>query len=371
MILILVNSDVGKKGNIGFRAGKIIEELRKEKISYYVLARGNKLNNKNNILTMGPVGMFCLFINFLRIYFFPKINASLINNKICEYFFLFILLFLNKKKIKLVYLWMYSSKLVKYFKKYKIKILTDISMAPYKIGEKQMNARVSFVLKKNEAYTIKNSNNLICPSKFVQKNIFKFYKKKSNLIHFASSFFYKKKFKNINSKKEIVFCFVGLINERKGINYLLKIWSENPIYKKHKLYLCGRVFKKQYDLIKAKKIRNLILTGFVDPIKYLLKADVFVFPTMMEGSAKAVYEAMSCSLPVITTKEAGSIVDHNKNGILIKSKNLGQLNKAMSLFIENKRLIKKFGKDAYIKSKKYTWSIYSKKVVKILKYEIN
>ena len=366
MILILINSDIGKKGNIGFRTGKVIENLHKKKIDFFAISRGNKLVNNKNIITMGLLGTLSLFINFLRIYFFPKLDASSINNKIYEYFVIFVCTFLDKKKIKIIYTGIYSKKLTNYFKNYNIKTITDVSMAPYKIGEKQMNGKIPKNQKENEIITILNSYKLIAPSEFVQNCILKIYKKKSKVINFASSSFYKKNFHFLKNKKQIKFCFVGLVNERKGINYLLKVWANNPIFKKHQLILCGRVFKNQKNLINKVDADNIVLTGFTDPTKIFKNADIFVFPSLMEGSAKAVFEAMGHSLPVITTKEAGSIVDNKKNGIIIKAKNYDELKKAMKFFILNKNYIKKFGKNAYNKSKQYTWKNYSDKVVNIL-----
>ncbi len=366
MILILVNSDIGKKGNIGFRTGQVINVLKKKKINFIAISRGNKLSDSKNIFTLGPIGLICLFINFLRIYFFPKLDSNSINNKIYEYYVIFLYKFFDTKKIKIVYSWVYSKKLIKFFKEKNIKIITDVSMAPYQVGVKQMKAKIPSYQKQNEIYTILNSYKLISPSKFVQSKIFKFYKKKSKIIYFASNNFYEKKFTKIKTKKTIKFCFVGLINERKGIKYLIKAWRDNPIFKNHILYLCGRVFKKQKKLIKENKLKNVVLTGFVNPQEYLGKSDIFVFPTMMEGSAKAVFEAMAHSMPVITTEEAGSIVDNNKNGIIIKSKNSSELSRAMNFFIKNKVYIKKYGKKAYAKSKKYTWKRYSNEVVNFL-----
>ena len=77
----------------------------------------NKLVNNKNIITMRLLGTLGLFINFLRIYFFPKLDASSINNKIYEYFVIFVCTFLDKKKIKIIYTGIYSKKLTNYFYK--------------------------------------------------------------------------------------------------------------------------------------------------------------------------------------------------------------------------------------------------------------
>ena len=46
-----------------------------------------------------------------------------------------------------------------------------------------------------------------------------------------------------------------------------------------------------------------------------------LFLTIGEGSATVVYEALSLGIPVITTKEAGSIIEHEVNGFIIEPDN--------------------------------------------------
>lgn len=46
-------------------------------------------------------------------------------------------------------------------------------------------------------------------------------------------------------------------------------------------------------------------------------ADVFLLPTLCEGSAMSVYEALSAGLPVVTTSNAGSVVRHGIDGFIV------------------------------------------------------
>lgn len=50
---------------------------------------------------------------------------------------------------------------------------------------------------------------------------------------------------------------------------------------------------------------------------HLLSADIFVFPSLSEGSSLAVLEAMAAGCAVITTPDAGSPIKHDQTGILI------------------------------------------------------
>lgn len=52
-------------------------------------------------------------------------------------------------------------------------------------------------------------------------------------------------------------------------------------------------------------------------LRHFAWADVFLLPSLCEGSATAIYEALSASLPVICTENCGSIVRDGSDGIII------------------------------------------------------
>jgi glycosyltransferase involved in cell wall biosynthesis len=60
--------------------------------------------------------------------------------------------------------------------------------------------------------------------------------------------------------------------------------------------------------------------GILDRIalaEHMSRADVFVFPSLAEGSARVIPMAMSCGCFVITTPNSGSVVEHARHGFLI------------------------------------------------------
>ncbi len=47
-------------------------------------------------------------------------------------------------------------------------------------------------------------------------------------------------------------------------------------------------------------------------------ADVFVFPSLFEGSAVVTYEALACGLPSVVTAQAGSVVRDGIEGFVVR-----------------------------------------------------
>jgi glycosyltransferase involved in cell wall biosynthesis len=124
---------------------------------------------------------------------------------------------------------------------------------------------------------------------------------------------------NLSKKhNELRILFAGSVGLRKGIQYLLQALRK----------LKGEIFftcKVAGGLeIKAEKIKE-----FSDVAEFLGRvprsemkelyawANVFVLPSICEGSAMVTYEALSWRLPIITTYNTGSIVRDNIDGFIV------------------------------------------------------
>ncbi|QXJ31870.1 glycosyltransferase family 4 protein [Saccharolobus shibatae] len=90
--------------------------------------------------------------------------------------------------------------------------------------------------------------------------------------------------------------FIGNYGERKGVNYLTKIWeivSKNR--SNTKLCIIGKGWKEIP--------KNAVYYGFVSEEKkreILAKSKIFVFPSLYEGFSLATAEALASYLPVVT-----------------------------------------------------------------------
>jgi len=68
-------------------------------------------------------------------------------------------------------------------------------------------------------------------------------------------------------------------------------------------------------------------------------ADVFVLPTIVEGSATVVYEALMSGIPVITTPNAGSLVRHGVDGFIVPIRDVDALTDALRRYHEDRSLL--------------------------------
>jgi len=119
--------------------------------------------------------------------------------------------------------------------------------------------------------------------------------------------------------------FSGALIERKGIHHLLEAWHRLDL-PDAELWLVGAVHEEAKPHLKKYWRDNIKVLGFKRDVEnYLSQGTIYVFPSTCEGSAKVVYEAAACGLPIITTREAGDVVNNGVEGIIIQPGNVGEL----------------------------------------------
>lgn len=111
--------------------------------------------------------------------------------------------------------------------------------------------------------------------------------------------------------------FVGEIGLRKGVLYLLQAWEKLKL-PDAELILIGTVADIEERLAQSKaKFRLLPVLPQEELVSYYQNASVFVFPSLIEGSARVIQEAMACGLPIVTTANSGSIVQDGVEGFVV------------------------------------------------------
>ncbi|MBN1175967.1 glycosyltransferase family 4 protein [Candidatus Woesearchaeota archaeon] len=126
-----------------------------------------------------------------------------------------------------------------------------------------------------------------------------------------------------------------IIEAVKGKDYVLNVVGEGP-------------YKKELEKLSFKlkvKVNFLGQKNQKEIIKILSESDIFVNPSYSEGLPTSVLEAGAIGLPIIATDVGGTneIIDDGINGILIKSKSVDEIKKALKK-LENKKLRSEFSK---------------------------
>jgi glycosyltransferase involved in cell wall biosynthesis len=159
--------------------------------------------------------------------------------------------------------------------------------------------------------------------------------------------------------------YIGLITERKGIEYLIKAFEKvKQEYKRCKLIIIGSYkkedefyYKKLLELIKTLNLENEIyLTGNIWDIKDAINnLDIVVLPSLEERCSRVLLESISCAKPVVASNVGGNpeIIQNGLNGLIVPPEDNDELAKAILKFLTNEKLAEEMGKNGRLIAEKY------------------
>jgi glycosyltransferase involved in cell wall biosynthesis len=93
------------------------------------------------------------------------------------------------------------------------------------------------------------------------------------------------------------------------------------------------------------------------------RADLLAFPSLAEGSAGVTYEALGCGLPVVTTHEAGSVVRHGMDGLIVPSRNAEALADAIDAIAGDRDLRDRMSGSARVHARRFGWDTFESRLL--------
>lgn len=133
--------------------------------------------------------------------------------------------------------------------------------------------------------------------------------------------------------------FAGHAGLRKGIPYLAAAATElRTTCPSIEVVVAGGVSGGLRD---RPELAALTLLGHLDRDRMAAEfrcADVMVLPTLAEGSATVVYEAMAAGVPVVTTRSAGSVMRDGHEGYIVPERDSAALAAAVRRIVLDRAL---------------------------------
>ena len=172
------------------------------------------------------------------------------------------------------------------------------------------------------------------------------------------------KIKNEPRKGRIL--FVGTAQLRKGI-HILAMAANKLSHLDYEFRVAGGVS----DAMRRNKLtQSLNFLGRVPRTKIkqeFAQADIFVLPSLAEGSAEVNYEALASGLPIITTNATGSVIRDGIEGFIVPSKDPDALAQRIEELVENRELRNTIAAAAKERAQGYTWDKYAERLLTVLK----
>lgn len=369
-VIQVLNSSYGYTGQIGYRAQYVKQALDALNIRNICLARDRGKYNEG-VLQVLPLGQVIpRALNAFRLFINPKFNNRKYDAPLFDLFAkpkLEQYLSRETNNVLVAHFWEYAPKLILMVKKEGAKVVLDVPIATsreaLRLQAAGLNMDTPVVgINQREENAIQLADLILAPSSYVKSVLIDGDVEEDRIMVNPFGCTITLPEKDYKKKTSLTYIFVGTLSLRKGLHHLLRAWSEGG-FENDRLVLCGRVTKGARKLLTQYAFTNIQVPGHVDVQHYLAKADVFVLPTMMEGSSKAVYEAMAAGLPVITTPSSGTVAQHAQEGLIVPVADVAALHGAMMQFKLQPGLVAQYGRAAREKARYYSWERYAQGVV--------
>ncbi|MDD1778798.1 MAG: glycosyltransferase family 4 protein [Candidatus Helarchaeota archaeon] len=152
---------------------------------------------------------------------------------------------------------------------------------------------------------------------------------------------------------DFVLGYVGRVSEEKGINYLILASSmadrmDIPV----KVIIIGEGTEKGKLEELAKRVGiedKVIFAGFQSDVENWLSAmDVFVLPSLTEGTPMSLLEAMAYGIPCVASQVGGvpKIIDSGIDGILVPPGNAEEIKEAINILYRDEKVRSSISKKA-------------------------
>jgi len=216
---------------------------------------------------------------------------------------------------------------------------------------------------------------ILLPSEFVKRSFIAkgFPERKLLKVSYGfnkSSYHDDANIKNDQGQSSYTILYVGSICVRKGVRYLIEAFKKLS-HPKKRLVLVG-------PNVNDGALNGLILTPdivFTGVLKgknleqAYHAADVFCLPSIEEGLALVLGEALSFGLPIITTCNTGAddIITDGREGYILPIRDSISIWQKLQAFVDDPELFKKFQQNAFNRSKQLNgWEETGKNLVSTL-----
>ena len=212
---------------------------------------------------------------------------------------------------------------------------------------------------------------VIGPGSFVLNSLPEWSKNKTKILSpFGSpNFDCRVALSNKSYDKPLRVLFVGSMGQRKGLGDLFEAINELKGIGVELVVLGSLLAPMKFYNSQVIKFTHETGRSNEEVLKLMRTCDVFCLPSIVEGRALVMQEAMSQGLPIIITPNTGGedLVVEGETGFLIPIRAPKAIAEKIKWFLENRDQVVIMGEKAAKHAQKYTWDNYSENIINKIK----
>lgn len=229
--------------------------------------------------------------------------------------------------------------------------LAGLSDSPEKLARKDVELELS--------------DQIVVPSDFVKSTLPPLWAEKASVVRYGCPLPAPINTKVFRERDPLKVLFCGSLGQRKGISYLFE--AVERLGSHVSLTIVGSEIAPCPALTKAlaKGTWHRSLPH-ARVLELMRSQDVFLFPTLFEGRALVVLEALSQGLPVITTPNsgAGDVIVDGRSGFLVPIRSTDAIVAALEVLYGDRNLLAYMKEQALAIAGETTWNAYRASLVR-------
>jgi glycosyltransferase involved in cell wall biosynthesis len=169
----------------------------------------------------------------------------------------------------------------------------------------------------------------------------------------------------VRDDEPLTVLFAARLEPRKGLHHALRAWHDSGLAERGRLIVCGQ-FVDGYREVVAPLLEHpsIQLRGFVDDLEAVMReADVFLLPSIEEGSALVTYAAQGSGCVPVVSDAAGARCRHGEDGLVHEAGDVAALTEHLRLLDGDRALARRLSAAALETAKTLTWREATRRLI--------
>ena len=169
------------------------------------------------------------------------------------------------------------------------------------------------------------------------------------------------------SERPFTAIFVGRGEPRKGLHHALRAWIDSGAAERGRFLIVGAFEPGYRELLEPLLAHPSVEEhGFVpDPSALMRESDVFVFPSIEEGSALVAYEAQACGCVLVVSEAAGARCVDGVDGLVHRPGDVATLTEQLRRVSRDRELLERLRATGLERSAELSWTAAGKELAGI------
>lgn len=229
--------------------------------------------------------------------------------------------------------------------------------------------KVDVLRKEEEEYQL--ADYLLCPSDFVRQTFldqgFPSGKLMRHQYGYDEKAYYPAPNPAAQKKRGLTMLFAGDCAVRKGVHFALEAWLKSPAHQDGTFMIAGKFLPAYAEMLAGMLSHPSVqVLGFRNDIPELMRrSDVFVLPSIEEGSALVTSEARGSGCVLLVSEATGAICKHLENALVHRVGDVETLSRQITLLHEDRALLSQLRTASLSSVHKITWDAAGERLLQV------